>query len=214
MSAAERASDVVRRLTPGTALVSWLAGSPRGRWATTPGRWVQVLLTAGLLLTGLSAWALALVQPWATLGGDPGAVSIAEGLDTAKMRSMSADGERACPEYQPPAPRALRRDPFAGAAARRAVLGGAATPASPSGAKSVPAAAPGAPTSAAARVLETVKTLRLEVTLVAPTGERWAVINGADYREGDAIAGLEIMEIQDGKVRLQQGGLVCLLRME
>jgi multidrug efflux pump subunit AcrA (membrane-fusion protein) len=76
-----------------------------------------------------------------------------------------------------------------------------------------PPAVSSTPTSPA-QVLAVVRTLKLEVTLIAPTGERWAVINGATYREGDAIAGLEISEIQEGKVRLRQRDITCLLRMD
>ena len=73
---------------------------------------------------------------------------------------------------------------------------------------------PAALATPARNILETIKGLRLEVTLTAPTGERWAVINGENLREGDTIAGLEIIEIQEGKVKLQRGGMSCLLRMD
>ena len=33
--------------------------------------------------------------------------------------------------------------------------------------------------------------------LTIPSGERWVVINGASYREGDAVAGMEIVEIRE-----------------
>ena len=68
--------------------------------------------------------------------------------------------------------------------------------------------------SSAKAVLEAVKALRLEVTLVAPSGRRSAVINGDEYREGETVAGFLIVEIQEGKVKLQQAGILCLLRME
>jgi hypothetical protein len=63
-------------------------------------------------------------------------------------------------------------------------------------------------------ILEVVRNLRLEVTLITPAGERWAVIGGENYREGDTIAGMEIVEIQEGRVKLRQAGCTCLLRMD
>jgi hypothetical protein len=63
-------------------------------------------------------------------------------------------------------------------------------------------------------ILEVVRNLRLEVTLITPAGERWAVIDGVNYREGDTIAGMEIVEIQEGRVKLRQAGMTCLLRID
>jgi hypothetical protein len=223
-------------------LFAWLAARPRGRWATARGRWFQAFLTAILALTGLSAWALALVQPWTGRGGDRGMVTATGGIDSQKMRSAADEIERWLSEPTAATPRPLRRNPFVDSTAGKASVmaamsaeplpaGGAAkhpgaqigpTPA-PAGDPSAHAAgdpsahAAGAPAPLPVdprAVLEAVKGLRLAVILIAPTGERWAVINGENYREGDAIAGLEIVEIQEGKVKLQRAGFTCLLRME
>jgi hypothetical protein len=40
------------------------------------------------------------------------------------------------------------------------------------------------------------------------------VINGKDYHPGDRVEGLRLVEIQEGKVKLEQGGVTCVLRMD
>ncbi|MBM4017407.1 MAG: hypothetical protein FJ288_03620 [Planctomycetes bacterium] len=212
-------------------LLAWLAARPRGRFATVRGRWVQTFLTACLLMAGLGTWALALVQPWTGCPSDPGMVTFAGGVDTAKIRAATSDVERLCTAAPRPV-RPLARNPFAplvaaaataapdqsrdrkGAAPYTIAPGPAAKdherrPA-PGAEKSVPAA--GEPSAQA--VLELVKGLRLEVVLTTPSGQRWAVINGRNLREGDSIAGLQVVEIQETKVKLQQAGMTCLLRMD
>jgi hypothetical protein len=64
------------------------------------------------------------------------------------------------------------------------------------------------------QILEEARGLRLEVILTTPSGERWVVINGTSYREGDAVAGMEIVEIQGTRIKLQRAGMMCLLRMD
>jgi hypothetical protein len=216
-------------------LFAWLAARPRGRWATARGRCVQTGLTASLLLAALAAWALALVQPWARPGrADRGIVTIAGGMDTGKIRAAAADVERLCATAPAPV-KPLRRNPFAPRVASAAPKSEKAPGTlscrvpdtfSDSGVREMRQAAGGAgrttdPAASAAKaapavqaVLEAVRGLRLEVILTTQAGERWAVINGRNLREGDRVAGLEIVEIQEGKVRLQQGGLTCLLRMD
>ena len=206
-------------------LFAWLAARPRGRWATARGRCVQTGLTASLLLAGLAAWALALVQPWTRPGrADRGIVTIAGGMDTGKIRAAAADVERLCATAPTPV-KPLRRNPFAPKAASAATdrrpsataLPGVREPRTPAGGAGrttgpADGAAKAAPPVQA--VLEAVRGLRLEMILTTRAGERWAVINGRNLREGDRVAGLEIVEIQEGKVRLQQGGVTCLLRMD
>jgi hypothetical protein len=83
-------------------------------------------------------------------------------------------------------------------------------PAAPAADKLRPASE--APT--AKEILSALKALRLEVTLVSPSGEPWAVIDGKDYRVGDTVGGMEIVEIGEGRVKLQRGAVTCLLRMD
>jgi len=193
-------------------LMLWLASQPRGWWATARGRWCQTFLTAGLVVASVSAWALAIVQPWTGRPAEYGAVSFpAEGLDTAKIRAAAGSVEKLFPE-RAPAPRPLARNPFAAQAAQAAAGQDTKRPESRRPDTATAAAPQGSPD--AKTILETIKGLRLEITLTTPTGERWAVINGENLREGDTIAGLEITEIQEGKVKLQRGGTACLLRMD
>jgi hypothetical protein len=210
---------------------AWLAARPRGRWATTRGRWVQVVLTMCLVLAGLSAWALALVQPWTSPGGDCAAISLAGGMDTGRIRAAAADVEKLCGDTPDAAPAPLRRNPFllgttseshAVEATQAAAHPAAPAAEPPAVAEKLPAPAAPAPAAPAAQagamsataILNVAKGLKLEITLIAPSGERWAVINGKNYRAGDTVAGLEIVEIQEGKVKLQQAGAICLLRMD
>ena len=172
-------------------------------------RRLKTVLTIGLIATGLSAWAAALVQPWTARGGSPGMVTVpAPALSEDRIRAVSSEGERV-----PPRKKArlfeLVRNPFLGQAqAAETVPGPAAErPASPAPAQAAPA-------PKAAVVLAAVKLLHLDVTLTGPNGERWAVISGHDYREGDSIGALKLVEVQEGKVKLEQGGVVCLLQMD
>jgi hypothetical protein len=197
-------------------LTSWLAARPRGRWATARGRWAQTCLTASLLLAGLAAWALALVQPWTGRSVDPGIVMFAGGMDTEKIRAAAAEVEQLC-AATPREVKPLRRNPFLPQAASAATV--ARTAPAPGGPETQPPTAgagkdAASSAGAAPAMLDVVKGLRLEVVLTTPTGERWAVINGQNLREGDKIAGLEISEIRDGRVKLQQAGMTCLLRMD
>jgi len=228
MSVRESTAGTPVRATRYAGLLAWFAGRQRGRWATCRGRWIKTLLTAALLVTALSAWAVALVQPWMGRSEDWDIPPTGFGLDMEKVRSASADVEKLLPQYVPPTPKPLRRNLFEGA---RPVA--ASPPASPAArdvpapvrpeAESGPPAAKSTvpepmsqagPAPTAKKVLETLKGLRLEVILMTPAGDRWAVINGESYREGDAVAGLEIVEIQEGRVRLQKAGMTGLLRMD
>ena len=200
-------------------LLAWLAGRQRGRWATCRGRWIKTLLTAVLLVTGLSAWAVALVQPWTSRAANWDVMTLTSTVDAARVRAASAEVQKLVPDYVPPTVQPLRRNLFDGARPASALPGappaaGAAPPEVPAS-PTVPEPAPQAePVPGPQQVLEAVKGLKLEIILITPAGERWAVINGASYQEGDAVAGLELVEIQEGHVRLQQAGLTCLLRMD
>ena len=211
------AMSLAARLKAG--VLAWLSGRPRGRWATAKGRWVRTIVTAGLLVAGLSAWALALVQPWTGRSGEYGIMETPGGLDTIKVRALSAEIERLRDSQADAAVPPLRRNPFATAAE-------AVPAAAPSQPKEVLIAADGInpaapivvggikPAASAPAMLEAVKALRLEVILTTPEGKRWAVINGQNVQEGEVIAGLEVIEIQEGKVKLQQNGFTCLLRLD
>jgi len=165
-------------------------------------------LTAGLLVTGLGAWALAVIQPWTMKTAGAHLVSLAAGINPDQVRSAAVAIEELVDEHTTPAVRRLRRNPFV------PVVAAAET--GRSGPPPVPAAADqvGADGPTPREILEKVKGLRLEVIVITSAGERWAVINGENYREGDAVAGLEIVEIQEGRAKLQQGGVTCLLRMD
>ncbi|HUU30530.1 MAG TPA: hypothetical protein VMY69_00345 [Phycisphaerae bacterium] len=209
----------------GATLVAWLAASPRGRWATARGRWCQMGLTLGLLLAALGAWAVALVQPWTVQAGDPGVVTMAAGVDTRRIRSAGDEVDRlfrspAGAELEP-----LRRNPFAGPWTEPAADGLAPAPApvaEPEGParRGVAVASPASrgPADAAATtpqaILDAVKALKLQVILLAPDQQRWAVINGKNYRRGDAVAGFDIVEIRETTVKLRQAGITCLLRID
>jgi hypothetical protein len=192
-------------------LTAWLTARPRGQWASDRGRWLRILLTAGLVVTGVSAWALALVQPW--IGHSGSEVAVAAEIDAQKIRAVSADLVKLGNDDRGPLAPPPTRNPFVCEGASKGVT-------------QKPAPAPAAvippktvevrtePSGDARAMLEKIKALRLEATLLAPTGERWAVINGQNYREGEAVAGFRIIEIQENKVRLQQGGMTGLLRMD
>ena len=209
-------SKAVKSLTWGAGLLAWLAARPRGRWATARGRWVQTVLTSGLLLTGLTAWALALVQPWTAYPGDHGIVTFVNGVDTARIRAASTDIEKLCRSRVGAPPQALGRNPFASPVGSDAISGRLEKGSDPLvGEKgSGPSSERSEKAPDPLAILEVVRNLRLEVTLITPAGERWAVIDGVNYREGDTIAGMEIVEIQEGRVKLRQAGMTCLLRID
>jgi hypothetical protein len=200
-------------------LAAWLSARSRGRRATSRGRCVRIILTLGLLVTGLAAWALALVQPWAGHGSAYGQAAAV--LDADRIRAVAANLNRFAADEPRPLP-APGRNPFVTVGAEGALaVRPAAVPTigdlgSPPAAVEPEKPAP-ATVSAASdikAVLAAVKALRLEVTLIGPTGQRWAIINGREYREGDFVAGFQVIEIQGDKVKLQQAGMTCLLRMD
>jgi hypothetical protein len=174
-------------------------------------RRLKTVLTVGLVVTGLGAWAAALVQPWTARGGSPGMVTVpAPALSEDRIRAVSSEGERVPPRKKTPLFE-LVRNPFLGQAQAAEPVRRPA-PETPA----IPASAPteAAPAPKAAGVLAAVKMLHLDVTLTGPNGERWAVISGRDYREGDSVGGLKLVEVQEGKVKFEQDGVVCLLQMD
>jgi len=208
-------------------LLAWLAGSPPagragtgGWWATRKRQWLKTFMTTLLLLAGLGAWALAVVQPWVVRPGDPGIVALpAVTVNPEKVRSVAREVEQLCREWKEAVVRPVRRNPFAAGRQGQEV---SAVPLEPcevgEPARAAASAQERPPTHVGAvpepkALLAVLKALRLEMTLVAPGGERWAVINRTDYREGDTVAGMEIVEIREGEVKLQRGGVTCLLRM-
>jgi hypothetical protein len=179
-------------------------------------------LTLGLLLAALGAWAVALVQPWTVQAGDPGVVTMAAGVDTRRIRSASDEVERlfrspAGAELEP-----LRRNPFAGPWTEPAAdsLAPVATSLEDPARRGVAVASPASrgPADAAATtpqtILDAVKAIKLQVILLGPDQQRWAVINGKNYRRGDAVAGFDIVEIRETTVKLRQAGITCLLRID
>ena len=206
-------------------LVAWLSAYPRCQWAIAKARRVQIVLTAALLVTGLTAWALAIVQPWTNRSDAGPTIAGPSGFDTGKIRSMSVALEKLFGDVMPQASKPLRRNPFASpdGAQESVASPPSVAPAEPRAGQlqrqlpqavrpESPAAA--APSVSPPAVLEAAKRMRLEVILITPAGDRWAVINGQNCREGDAVAGFRIVEIQEGKVKLQQAGTICLLRMQ
>ena len=205
-------SELARFWAADTWLHTWLAGRARGRWATARGRWIQAVLTAALLVAGLGAWALAIIQPWTAKTADPGVFAVSSGVTPEKVRSAAVGVDELVGDRKATVPAPLQRNPFdhARSGTVEAVAPGAKRLAPHTvGAADVPADRP-----TPQDILEKVKGLRLEVILITPEGQRWVVINGEDYREGEAVSGFRIVEIHEGRAKLQQGGVTCLLRMD
>ncbi|HUX00320.1 MAG: hypothetical protein WBD63_05010 [Phycisphaerae bacterium] len=213
-----------------SGLAAWLGGRTVGRPACGRSQWVKTVLTAALLVTGLSAWAIAVVQPWAARTGDPGIIALpAANVTAQKVKSVAEEAERLCTEWHRRTAPGLRRNPFVAAGAEgpsaeapqadpvvRDTLYYRADPLAVAGVEPEDSSVlevVGGDGSTVAELLSAVKALRLEVTLTAAGGEPWAVIDGHDYRVGDTVAGMEIVEIGEGRVRLKQGTVTCLLRM-
>jgi len=78
-------------------LLAWLAGKTTGQWATRKRQWLKTFMTTLLLLAGLGAWALAVVQPWVVRPGDPGIVALpAVTVNPEKVRSVAREVEQLC----------------------------------------------------------------------------------------------------------------------
>ncbi len=184
-------------------LLSWLASRSHGWCSTLPGHWVKVAVTGALLLGALVAWGVALIQPWARQG-TAGIVPLPHlEIDLGHVPSSSAALEALCRKPVEPVRAGPLRDPFSGPCATTA----------PCPSPSAPERAPAAEGSPEA-LLEALRAFRLELTLVDPEGARWAVIDGRNYQVGDAIGGMEIVAIEEGRVKLRQGATTCVLRMD
>ncbi len=199
-------SAACRTDTVGTVL-AWLTGWPSGRRAARRGRLLRPVATAGLLLTAVAAWMLALVQPWRPEANSPAAVQLPEVTMPPTDAYVAAEQlDRLCAALDGPSPRPLEWNPFAAEAAGDVSAEGTTERPSRSARKATAGEPP--------EVLETLRALRLDLTLVGPKGTRWAVIDGREYGEGECVAGLEILEIQEGHVKLRSGGLVGVLRVD
>ncbi len=205
-----------------STVLAWVSDRPPGRRPTRRGRFLRAAATTGLLLTAVAAWAVAIVQPWGHAAEPSSAVGLPEMTIPPKDAYVAADQlERLCASLDGPAPPPpLARDPFT------ADDGGGPSPGRtertaethlrrPTDAPAGRSAGPGAGAGdGPPDVLDTLKALRLDLTLVDGEGRRWAVIDGREYNEGDRIDGLEILEIQEGCVKLRRGDLVGILRVD
>jgi len=186
-----------------------LLGRRRTRWRSTHGRWLRAGLTVALVVAGLTTWALAIVQPWKAQAADPGIVPIKDLLSPNRVRELAVATDQ---RVGPPAfglARPVTRNPFCAKG-----TDGAAKPA----ASPVPEE-PGTGDRSctpwtAGRVAEVAQGLSLKATVASPSGERWAVINGETYREGDEVAGLRLVEVREDRARLDRAGIQCVLKMD
>jgi len=191
----------------GTRASNWLRAGRRTSWRSKRSRWLQAGLTAALVLAGLATWALAIVQPWKVQPVDPGIVPIKDLLSPDRVRDLAkATDERVGPAVVC-AVRPVTRNPFQGAGAAPAAMQPARTPVLEAGDEP-------AETWTAGRVAEVAQALSFKATVSSPGGERLAVINGKTYREGDDVAGLTLVEIQEDQARLQRADIQCILTMD
>jgi len=224
------AAGALRRI--GAFLHTWLEASDTHGRRTRHGRYLHIGLTATLLVAGLAAWALALVQPWKAHAADPGILAVAGQPAPQRVRAAAAEAEHLVDAVPMPPLPVLARNPFEtaeqdastaepGTEAQEnpsAAAGGFAD--GPRGdtatGREVPAdvdgTASGAPT--ARQVAETVRGLELKATVRSTRGERWAVINNKVYRAGDEVAGLILVEIGENRATLRRGAVTCVLRMD
>jgi hypothetical protein len=214
-AASERHGESARPVLRVAGILAWLVGYPRGRWATATGRWVRTVVTAGLLVTALGAWVLAIVQPWKYRPEAAAMVSLPSWhIGPQKAYAATDRLERLCARFAAPEPRRLRCDPF-----NR--TGAVVEPPGASG-SGAPGAVPGTPANRMAKtddaapreMLKAIRGMRLEMTLVSPDGKSWAVIDGCEYSEGDLVGEMKVVEIQEGRVKLRKAGITCLLCMD
>ncbi len=196
----------------------WLLGDPRWHRRTARRRWLHGALTAGLFLTGLAAWALALLQPW-KVPATAAVVPLQAPEPPGRVEAAAREAARLFQVPHPPALRPLPRDPFGGAGlgdlrreASPSTRGpeAAAPPAGPaSGSTAVPrgdgptvggeavgagsgsGSAPASGGPSADAVARLVVGLRLEAVVLGPDGQGRAVIDGRVYRPGDRVADAE-----------------------
>jgi len=203
-------SAAVRLQRIGALLQAWLLGRGLDRWRSSRSRWLHAVLTVTLLVAGLSAWALALVQPWKAQAADPCIVAIHGQPAPQRVRAAAQEAEKLLEREVATALPTLGRNPFktpGWAEAPRGASGPA--PASPGG-----QASPDTGPVTAKQVAETVRGLTLKATVRSTRGERWAVINEKAYREGDEVAGLTLVEIGEDRAMLRRAGVTCVLKMD
>jgi len=194
----------------GTFIQAWFLGSGTGRRRSDRSRWLHAGLAAILLVAGVAAWALALVQPWKAQASDPGIVAVPGRPAPQQVQAAVQEAEHLLEPQRPPAPPALGRNPFT-------TPGWVGTPNDPPGPRPGTggrAALPGAGPMTAKEAAETLRGLHLKATVHSRGGEQWAVINEKAYREGDAVAGLVLVEIGDDRATLRRDGVTCVLRMD
>jgi len=202
-------SAPVEHWSLGTVLQDWFLGGTSLRWRTRR-RWLHAGLTVTLLVTGFAAWVVAIVQPWQVRAADLGMVPVKGQPTPDRVRAAALAAQDLVEEPGAADPRPLKRDPF-----QAARPWGAATGPSEAGCESANDAQPaGSRAVTAEQVVQVAKDLMLKATVHSPTGERWAVINGKTYREGDDVAGLTLVEVQEDRARLQRAGVTCILKMD
>ncbi|MBL7139416.1 MAG: hypothetical protein ISS74_00755 [Planctomycetes bacterium] len=186
----------------GATLQAWFFGGRLRRWGSARSRWLNGGLTVALLLAGVVAWVLALVQPWTVRAADPGIVPVKGQLTPDRMREAAEAASRALDAPAPLVPRLVSRNPFrsAGAPAEPPTAGGEAD------------ALGVAPTPR--EIADVVKDLKLKATVLGPNGQRWAVINGSTYQEGEEVAGLTLVEVREDRARLRRADVTCVLKMD
>jgi hypothetical protein len=162
-----------------------------------------------LLVAGVAAWAVAIIQPWKAQPADPGLVAGGGPPAPGHVRAAALESVAPVLEWTVTEPRPLTRNPF------RADWGPDAGVGWPAAGAVVGqgVAAEGGDT-VARQVADAVRGLRLKATVASPAGERWAVINGKTCHEGDEVAGLTLVEILEDRVRLRRQGVTCVLRMD
>jgi len=190
--------------TVSTIVQGWLCGDRRRQWGSARTRWLHGGLTLALMLAGVAAWVLAIIQPW-TVRVAAGIVPVKGQLTPDQLRQAAAAATVGFEIPAPPQPRPIGRNPF------RADVTRAEEPAA-----SGPAglAQPREPVPTAQQVADIVKDLKLKATILGPNGRRWAVINGSAYQEGEDVAGLRLVEVREDRARLQRADVTCVLKMD
>jgi len=202
------AAAELRRI--GASIQGWLLERSASRWRSARGRWLRVTLTVTLMTAGVAAWALALVQPWKAQAAGRGIVTVRRQPVPGQVRAAAREADDRLEQEVLPAPPPLARDPFSASGwAEMSAAASRPRPASPGG-----AACPGAGPVTAAQAAEVVRSLHLKATVCSTRGERWAVINGKAYREGDEVAGLTLVEIGENRATLRRADVTCILKMD
>jgi len=232
MSASDRTSR-----GPAGRVWEWLLGDPRRCRRTARRRWLHGALTVGLLLTGLAAWALALLQPWRA-PATAAVVPLQAPEPPGRVEAAAREAARLFQVPHPPALRPLARDPFEGARPGPTREGASPSAKEPDAAPPPPGPAaggealgaeavdgggagptPGRPSADA--VARLVVGLRLEAVVFSPDGQCRAVIGERVYRPGDRVADAEgtltnlvVETIREDRVVLRWAGITCVLPLD